>query len=107
MTATSSFAVISSLLWLTGKQGEGLRLTKECLPFYLGAGVSISMAMASLYYALSLGEVIVVIPVTSTSPFFALTLSAIFLRDIEEVTLKIVLGACLIVIGVALVTLWK
>jgi len=68
VTATSS-----------GKQGEGLRLTKECLPFYLSAGVSISMAMASLYYALSLGEVIVVIPVTSTSPFFALTLSAIFL----------------------------
>ena len=65
------------------------------------------MAMAPLYYALSFGEVIVVIPVTSTSPFFALTLSAIFLRDIEKVTLKIVLGACLIVIGVALVTLWK
>jgi len=40
-------------------------------------------------------------------PFFALTLSAIFLRDIEQVTLKIVLGACLIIIGVALVALWK
>ena len=107
VTATSSFAVISSLLWLTGKQGEGLCLTKECLPFYLSAGVSISMAMASLYYALSLGEVIVVIPVTSTGPFFTLTLSAIFLRDIERVTRKIVLGACLIVIGVVLVILWK
>ena len=60
------------------------------------------MAMASLYYAPSLGEVIVVIPVPSIGPFFALTLSAIFLRDIEQVTLKIVLGACLIVIGVVL-----
>ena len=36
-----------------------------------------------------------------------LNLSAIFLRDIEQVTLKIVLGACLIIIGVALVALWK
>ena len=107
VTATSSFAVISSLLWLTGQKGEGLHFTKECLPFYLGAGVSISLAMASLYYALSLGEVILVIPVTSTGPLFALTLSAIFLRDIEQVTLKITLGACLIVIGVLFVTLWK
>jgi len=107
VTATSSFAVISSLLLLTRQKGEGLRLNRQCLPFYLSAGVSISMAMASLYYALSLGEVIVVIPVTSTGPFFALTLSVIFLRDIKQVTLKIVLGACLIVIGVLLVTLWK
>ena len=107
VTATSSFAVISSLLLLTGQKGEGLRLTRECLPYYLSAGVAISMAMASLYYALSLGEVIVVIPVTSSGPFFALTLSAIFLRDIEQVTLKIVLGAGLIVMGVLLVTLWK
>ncbi len=107
ITATSSFAVISSLLWFTGKRGSGLRITKECLPFYVAAGISISMAMASLYYALSLGEVIVVIPVTSTGPFFALTLSAIFLRDIEHVTLKIVLGAGLIVMGVLLITLWQ
>ncbi len=107
LTATSSFAVISSLFFLTGQRAEGLRLTRECLPYYLSAGVAISMSMASLYYALSLGEVIVVIPVTSSGPFFALTLSAIFLRDIEQVTLKIVFGASLIVLGVVLVTLWK
>jgi uncharacterized membrane protein len=35
------------------------------------------------------------------------THSGIFLRDVEQVTLKIVLGAGLIVIGVLLVTLWK
>ena len=105
ITATSSFAVISTLLWFTGKRGSGFRITKECLPFYVAAGVSINIAMALLYYALSLGEVIVVIPVTSTGPFFALTLTTIFLRDIEHVTLKIVLGACLIVMGVLLITL--
>ncbi len=107
VTATSSFMVISSLLWFSRNNEQGLRITHQSLPFYTVAGVSISMAMACLYYALSLGEVIVVIPVTSTGPFFALSLSAIFLKDVEQVTFKIVLGASFIVAGVLLVTLWS
>jgi len=63
--------------------------------------------MTSIYYALDLGKVTVVIPVASTGPFFSLLLSALFLRDVERVTLKIVLGAALIVGGVLLITLWK
>jgi len=63
--------------------------------------------MVSIYYALDLGKVTVVIPISSTGPLFALTLSAIFLRDVERVTLKIVLGAGLIIAGVLLISLWK
>jgi len=50
-------------------------------------------------YALDLGKVSVVIPISSTAPFFSLMFTALFLRDVERVTLKI--G------GVALLTLWK
>jgi uncharacterized membrane protein len=63
--------------------------------------------MVSVYYALYLGKVTVVIPISSTGPLFALTLSAVFLRDVERVTLKIVIGACLIISGVILISLWK
>jgi len=61
----------------------------------------------SIYYALDLGKVTVVIPIASTGPLFSLTLSALFLRDVEKVTPKIVIGACLIISGVLLITLWK
>ena len=71
------------------------------------AGVTISLGMTCIYYALDLGKVSVVIPISSTGPFFSLILAAIFLRDVEKVTLRIVISAAMIVGGVVLLTLWK
>lgn len=107
VTASSSFVVLLLTLWIVEKKQEMLKLNRQCLPWYLSAGVAVSVAMTSIYYALDLGKVTVVIPVASTGPFFSLVLSALFLRDVERVTLKIVLGAAVIVGGVILLTLWK
>lgn len=63
--------------------------------------------MVAIYYALDLGEVVVVIPISSTGPLFTLIFTALFLKGVERVTLKIVLGAALIISGVVLLTLWK
>lgn len=63
--------------------------------------------MVSIYYALDRGQVTVVIPISSTGPLFALTLTALFLRDVERVTIKIVIGASLIIAGLLLITMWK
>ncbi len=107
VTSSSSLVVSILTLWVSGKIKKTLVLNKDCLLFYLPAGLAVSMAMVSVYYALFLGKVTVVIPISSTGPLFALTLSAIFLRDVERVTLKIVIGACLIIAGVLLITMWK
>jgi len=63
--------------------------------------------MVCIYYALDRGKVSVVIPISSTGPLFSLILTAIFLRDVERVTLRIVSSAAMIVSGVLLITLWK
>ncbi|TAJ90795.1 hypothetical protein EPO44_14835 [bacterium] len=107
VTASSSFTVSVLLLLISGRSKTTFNLNRECLPFYLPAGVAVSLGMVSIYYALDLGKVTVVIPISSTGPLFALTLSALFLRDVERVTLKIVMGACLIICGVLLITFWK
>ena len=107
VTATSSLGVSLLTLWLSGKRKESLFLDRRCLPYYLPAGVAVSLAMVSIYFALDLGKVTVVTPISSTAPLFALTLSALFLRDVERVTMKIVFGACLIVAGVLLISMWR
>ena len=107
VTATSSFAVSLLIVLISEKRRATFLLNKECLPFYLAAGVAVSLGMVTIYYALDLGKVTVVIPIASTGPLFSLTLSALFLRDVEKVTPKIVIGACLIISGVLLITLWK
>jgi uncharacterized membrane protein len=63
--------------------------------------------MTCIYYALDLGKVSVVIPISSTGPFFSLILAAIFLRDVERVTSRIGISAAMIVGGVMILTFWK
>ena len=107
VTATSSLLVVSVIMWFSGQRQLIMNLDKRCLPYYLSAGLAISFGMVAIYYALDLGKVVVVIPLSSISPLFTLLLAAIFLRGVEKVTLKIVLGAMLIISGVILLTLWK
>ncbi|TET44715.1 MAG: DMT family transporter [Dehalococcoidia bacterium] len=69
------------------------------------AGLSSVIGQLCLFYALNLGRVVIVSPLSSISPFFVLLLVGIFLKKIERITLKIVLGTVLIVGGAAALTL--
>jgi DME family drug/metabolite transporter len=107
VTATSSLAVSLLTLWYVEKSQETWQMNRQCFGWFLAAGITISFSMVCIYYALDLGKVSVVIPMSSTGPFFSLILSSLFLRDVERVTLKIVLAAALIMGGVLLIALWK
>jgi uncharacterized membrane protein len=107
VTATSSFVVSILTLWYVEKSQETWKMNRQCFWWFLAAGITISFGMVCIYYALDLGKVSVVIPIASTGPFFSLILTALFLRDVERVTLRIVLSAAMIVGGVLVLTLWK
>ena len=89
------------------KSQQTWKMNRQCFGWFLVAGITISFSMICIYYALDLGKVSVVIPISSTGPFFSLIFSALFLRDVERVTLRIVCAAAMIVGGVLLITLWK
>ena len=107
VTATSSFVVSVVTLWYVEKSQETWKMNRHCFWWFLAAGVTISLGMTCIYYALDLGKVSVVIPISSTGPFFSLILAALFLRDVEKVTSRIIVSASMIVGGVVLLTLWK
>ena len=107
VTATSSLVVSVVTLWYVEKSRETWKMNRDCFWWFLAAGLTISIGMVCIYYALDLGKVSVVIPISSTGPFFSLVLAALFLRDVEQVTLRIVISAAMIVGGVVLLTLWK
>ncbi|HEX9271068.1 MAG TPA: EamA family transporter [Candidatus Binatia bacterium] len=107
VTATSSFAVSILTLWFVERSQETWKMNRQCFWWFLAVGLTISVAMVCIYYALDLGKVSVVIPIASTGPFFSLILAATFLRDVERVTSRIVFSAAMIVGGVVLLMLWK
>jgi uncharacterized membrane protein len=107
VTATSSLVVSIVTLWYVEKTTETWKMNRQCFWWFLAAGITISLGMVCIYYALDLGKVSVVIPISSTGPFFSLLLAATFLRDVECVTSRIVVSAAMIVCGVLVLALWK
>ena len=86
------------------KQMVNLRDKRAWLALGL-AGFSSVAAMLCFFSALNLGQVVVVVPLSSCGPLFVLLLVRLFLKKVERVTWKIVLGAVLIIGGAVVLAL--
>jgi uncharacterized membrane protein len=104
--AAAAAATITSLLvmWIcAGAWRAELRLPGTSLTFFALSGVCEGSAYLLMWRALSIGDVSVVSPLVNAHSIVAIALAAIFLRDLERVSWRIVVAAALIVAGVALV----
>lgn len=72
--------------------------------FFAAAGIFSAIGVASLFLGIERAEVVVVSPISSTHPLFTLLLAAILLRDLERITLRIVIGGVLVVAGIIVIT---
>jgi len=84
-----------------------LMQNKRAIVFLLIAGVAASCGVMSSFFALSLTPVVVVSPLQSTNPLFALLWSHLFISHLERITLKLVVGSFLVVAGAVLVTIGR
>jgi uncharacterized membrane protein len=67
--------------------------------FFGMSGIFSVSGQLMMFYALNVGSVIIVSPLSAISPLFIIVIAGIFLRKVERVTWKIVLGAGLIISG--------
>ena len=77
---------------------------REAYFWFAGAGVVSAVALFTLFEALSRGRVVVVDPISSPTSLFAILFTFLFLREVERVTTRLVVGAVLVVTGVVLIT---
>src|SRR6266849_6190920 len=70
----------------------------------VAAGLTENVGMFMNVVALSLGTVSVVTPLYGTAPIFVLFLAPFFLRNVETLRVRVVVGTVLIVLGVYLIT---
>ena len=73
--------------------------------WFLLTGVLAGLGVLSVFGALESGDVSVVGPIIMAQPLIVVILSALFLRDIERLTWKIVAGSVLTVLGIILITI--
>lgn len=69
------------------------------------AGIAGSAGVLINYIALSVAPIVVVAPVLGVNPLVTLVCAALFLRGMERITRRIVMGSVLVVIGVLCITL--
>ncbi|HEY7554860.1 MAG TPA: EamA family transporter [Candidatus Binatia bacterium] len=101
---TSGTAAIFSFILLQIKGGkEAFKLTRRSAAWLFAAGIFNTAAMLSVFYALSHGKVVIVEPLVSSNPVLSLLLTSIFLRDVEALSLRVIIGALLTVAGTILV----
>lgn len=104
--AAAAAATVTSVavMWLVGLlRRTQMRLEPRALGYLAASGVAEATAYLTMWRALAQGEVSVVSPLVNSYPIFAVTLAALFLRDVETVTWRITLAAGLVVAGVALI----
>lgn len=89
---------------LVAGRGDVLRAPRETYQYFAGSGLLTAVALLSLFAALARGRVAVVDPLAGTAPLFTTLFAALLLGDLERVTKGVVLGAALIVVGAALIT---
>jgi uncharacterized membrane protein len=103
--AMSSLVVYSIYLIVT-RRTKDLQINWVGSRFFVVNGVVLTLAWLSMFTALTTGKVSVVTALGGTSPLFAVLLSAILLKDSEELNLRIAVGCLAIVAGAAVITLF-
>ncbi|MBI4529712.1 MAG: DMT family transporter [Deltaproteobacteria bacterium] len=102
-TTTSLILFVATLL-ATGKI-RTIRINRESFPYYGGAAIAASAAQLLTFTALSGGQVSVVVALLNTTPLFILLFTFVFLRKVESLTRAVVIGVCVLVGGIVLITL--
>ena len=81
-----------------------MRCRGRTLACFVAAGLAENGAVFMHVVALGLGTVSVVSPLYSASPIFVVLLSLVFLRGVETLNRRAIVGTLLTVLGVALIT---
>jgi uncharacterized membrane protein len=103
VNVTAALVAYTAFL-VASRQSALMRCRGRSLVYFVMAGVAENLGVFLLLLALSFGTVSVVAPLASVSPIFVLVLSFFFLRGIEMLNWRIVVGTLLIVAGVYLLT---
>ena len=89
---------LASATLLPGKTQKPVWDRRAMIPFVI-AGTFETLGILLVIIALSVGNVVVVSPIVATSPLWIVFGSWLFLRDIERLTLRTIVGALCVVTG--------
>ena len=106
IAATTSFATMTVMYLLFEEKKPIGDCARRGLTLFTGAGFMNFLSYVFAYTALSLERVSLMSPLINGSSLFILPLSALFLKDVEKITPRIIGAILLVVFGVFLIS-WE
>src|SRR2546422_578502 len=103
INVTTALVAFTAFLLASGRP-EVMVCRGRSLAHFTAAGLLENAGVFMNVVALSLGTVSIVAPLYGTAPIFVLFLAPFFLRDVETLSGRVILGTLLIVLGVYLIT---
>jgi uncharacterized membrane protein len=103
VVTTVSLILLLGFLLTSGRTAQ-LRMQRNSFAFFFIAALVAVVAQILNFIALGQGQLSVIIPLLNTTPLFTVFFSLLFLRGIETVNSRVILGASLMVAGVVLIT---
>src|SRR5215510_3306554 len=103
INVTTAFIAFTAYL-MVSSQFSTVACDGKSLWYFVAAGLGENIGVLFVLFALSLGQVSIVTPLNGTAPLFVLVLAFFFLKDVERLTGRLVLGTVCIVLGVFLLT---
>ncbi len=101
----AAMAVFAGYLAVTRSLPEPGSIPSSELRWYVLAGVMSTGFLLTYYAGLSVSRVGIVVPIMQTSPLIVLAVSAVFLRESERVTGRLLFAVLVVVLGAVTVTL--
>jgi uncharacterized membrane protein len=96
-----------AIYYATPASKDKLVWDRRALWPFLCSGLGETMAVLFMLNAFAKGSVLVVSPISATSPIWTALLGAIFLRQLEKFTMASIIGTICVVAGVIAISLVK
>lgn len=102
VNATTGLVLATAMVYGQGGPRKVLTMSRSVFAWFVAAGLGNTAGMLANFYALSVGDIVIVEPLISTNPVLTVVLTAIFLRDVETVNMRVCVGVALTFVGTLL-----
>ena len=105
--STFSALTVLALTYRIFPKGRRFVRSARAVKFFACAGICLAVTLYFLFSAIRLGEVSRVMAIMGATPMLSVSMAAVFLGDLERITVRTYIGTAWIVLGVVLITLLK
>jgi len=103
LTSTISLIVLLLSLLVNKSRESALDFNKDSMKFFVFSSVLSCLAFLFYFNSLYMSYIVKIQPIAATNPLFALLFSHIFLKNVEKITLNVVVGSVLVFVGIVLI----